>query len=82
MEVSITQFRRELFDLMNLAMKGEPVFVIHKGSRFRVVPEQPLGNRFSRITSLQVINPDSQSLDDGMLQEEMERGWQQDWAAL
>lgn len=82
MEVTITQFRRELFHLMNLAMKGEPVFVVHKSNRFRIVPEQPLGGRFSRVTPLQVINSDSKGLDGGVLQEEMERAWQHDWAEL
>jgi prevent-host-death family protein len=38
MEVSITQFRREVFKLVNRALQGEPLSITHKGQRFRMVP--------------------------------------------
>jgi prevent-host-death family protein len=39
MEVSITQFRRRIFDLVNQAMDGKEVWVMHKGRRFKVTSE-------------------------------------------
>jgi len=82
MEVSITQFRRELFALVNKAMEGGEVWVSHKGQRFRIAPDGKPGSRLSRITPLEVINPDAQELGDSALREEMARAWEKDWATL
>jgi prevent-host-death family protein len=86
MEVSITQFRRNIFDLINQAMDGEEVWVMHKGRRFKVVPEMKPGSRLSRITPLAVINPANDAAStkpsDRSLQEEMVRAWERDWSDL
>jgi hypothetical protein len=86
MEVSITQFRRNIFDLVNQAMDGKEVWVLHKGNRFKLVPELRPGNRLSRITPLAVINPatapGSTKRSDRSLQEEMVRAWERDWSDL
>ena len=42
MEVPITQFRREIFDLANRALEGETITVAYKGKRLRIVPDEPL----------------------------------------
>jgi antitoxin (DNA-binding transcriptional repressor) of toxin-antitoxin stability system len=81
MEVSITQFRRDLFALVNRAFEGEEVWVAHRGHRFRIAPDRPSGSRLSRLTALEVIDPQSR-LDDSSLQEEMERAWTRDWDEL
>jgi len=85
MEVSITQFRRQIFDLVNVAMDGGEVWVVHKGRRFKVAPEDKPGSRLSRITSLDIVNPefaDLADLRDPHLQQEMELAWESDWAGL
>jgi antitoxin (DNA-binding transcriptional repressor) of toxin-antitoxin stability system len=86
MEVSITQFRRDIFALVNQAMDGKEVWVIHKGRRFKVVPEIRPGSRLSRITPLEVINPStaagSRKRNNQSLQEEMVRAWERDWSTL
>jgi antitoxin (DNA-binding transcriptional repressor) of toxin-antitoxin stability system len=82
MEVSITQFRRDLFALVNRALEGEEVWVAHRGRRFRIAPDRPSGSRLSRLTPLEVIDPQSPRLDDSSLQEEMERAWTRDWDEL
>lgn len=86
MEVSITEFRRNLFALVKQAMDGKEVWVTHKGSRFRVVPEGTPGSRFNRITPLAVINPPttaaSTKRSDRSLQEEMLQAWERDWSDL
>jgi prevent-host-death family protein len=82
MEVSITQFRRELFELVGLAMKGEPVFITHKGKRFRIVPENQPADRFNRITALQVVNPQAGDLDDAAMKKEISQAIEKDWADL
>ena len=82
MEVSITKFRREMFELVNQAMRGQDVSVVYKGRRLRIVPDEPGGSKLSRITPLQVISPGVTALDDPDLKEEMERALEQDWKAL
>jgi hypothetical protein len=85
MEVSITQFRRDIFALVSQAMEGKDIWVIHKGQRFKVVPEIQPGSRLSRITPLEVINPStpaSGKRSDQSLQEEMVRAWERDWSTL
>ena len=81
MEVSISQFRRELFSLVEAALKGEPLSFVHKGVHFKVVPETQT-DRLSRLTPLQVINPKFSDLQTDRLREEMEEAWQEDWSAL
>lgn len=82
MEVSITQFRRELFDLVNQAMEGVEVSVVYKGQRLKIVPEMPSGSKLDRITPLQVMRPGVKSLEDPELKEEMERKLEEDWETL
>lgn len=82
MEVSITKFRREMFDLVNQAMAGADVRVVHKGKRFRIVPEGKPGSRLSRITPLEVLNPKSPANVESDLLKEMTRAWEKDWADL
>jgi antitoxin (DNA-binding transcriptional repressor) of toxin-antitoxin stability system len=81
MEVSITQFRRDLFDLVDRAMSGAEVWVVHNGRRFKIAPENPPGSRLSRITPLEVLNPESPGIEKS-LRDEMERAWQDDWSTL
>lgn len=82
MEVTITQFRRDIFDLVNQAMEGGELWVTHKGRRFRLSPEKAPGSRLSRITPLEVIYPESSEPSGPSLQEEMARAWEKDWSTL
>ena len=81
MEVSIAQFRRELFDLIDRAMSGAEVWVVHRGRRFKIAPENPPGSRLDRITPLDLINSESPGLENS-LREEIVRAWQDDWSTL
>jgi antitoxin (DNA-binding transcriptional repressor) of toxin-antitoxin stability system len=81
MQVSISQFRRDMFALVNRAIHGEQVSVMHKGQRIRLVPESP-GSRLDRITPLQIINPEPDGIENTNLLEEMEQAWERDWADL
>lgn len=81
MEVTITQFRHDLFDLVTQAMNGNEVWVSYKGRRFRVVPEDSPKSRLERLTPLDVITPDSDDAE-ALLQKEMQLAWEQDWSQL
>jgi hypothetical protein len=86
MEVPITQFRREIFDLMNQAMTGGEIWVTHKGMRFRIAPEGQATGRLSKITPLEILNPQAPDLNDPALKAEMmaemEKAWESDWSVL
>lgn len=79
MEVSITQFRRELFSLVNQALEGGEVWFTHKGRRIKIVPEGKPVSRLSRITRMDVINYAEGGLENTGLLEEMTRAWEADW---
>jgi antitoxin (DNA-binding transcriptional repressor) of toxin-antitoxin stability system len=76
MEVTITQFRRELFDLVNQAMAGAEVWVTHKGRRFKIEPEKPKGSKLARLTKRDYINYD---VPEDALRKEMFAAIQKDW---
>jgi hypothetical protein len=83
MEISITQFRRDLFAIVNQAMEGSEVWVAHKGRRFKLTPDKISTSRLSRITPLEVINPETPELSgDDALQKEMVEAWESDWSTL
>ena len=79
MEVPITQFRREMFALVNRALEGETITVAYKGKRLRIVPEIDPKTRFDRLTPLQIINPEFPNLEDVDMLPEMQREWEKDW---
>jgi antitoxin (DNA-binding transcriptional repressor) of toxin-antitoxin stability system len=82
MEVPITQFRREMFALVNRALEGETITVAYKGKRLRIVPEAEPKSRFHLLTPLQVINPDYPDLDDADMKAEIQAEMEADWKNL
>ena len=81
MDVSITQFRKNIFALMNQAIDGAEIWVVHKGSRFQIVPEKKSGSKLSRLTPLQIINAEPLELTT-QEKEDMRRAWEADWSTL
>ncbi|MBV9760231.1 MAG: hypothetical protein JO340_06695 [Acidobacteriaceae bacterium] len=75
-----TQLRKELFTTLDKAAAGEPLEVTHKGTIFRVVPEQA-GSKLSRLTPRKtlLVSPESIADSDPELLAEMEAEWGQDW---
>jgi antitoxin (DNA-binding transcriptional repressor) of toxin-antitoxin stability system len=80
MPVTITKFRRNLFQFADQALKGEPVEFTHKGVVFKVVPETPM-SKLSRLTRETVVVPGA-SLDTSDLLKEMEAEWEKDWSEI
>ena len=79
MEVPITQFRREVFTLVNKALDGAEVWVSHKGRRLKLVPEGQPASRLSRITPMEIVNHAEGGLENTGLLDEMTRAWEADW---
>ena len=82
MDVPITQFRRDIFELANRALDGETVTVSYKGKRLRLVPEVEAGSRWEKITPLQIINPASSELDEEKMKAAMWAEIEADWDEL
>lgn len=78
MEVPISQFRRNLFSLVETALDGKEVWVRHKGKRLRLVPEQQAADKLSRITPLEIIVDDAR-LSDESWKDSMRKVWERKW---
>ena len=82
MEVTLNQFRRHLFQLVERALEGEPLIVKYRGHRIRFAPEPRTHPGLEALTPLQIVNPIAPELNDPTWKEEMLREWQSDWAEL
>ena len=81
MEVTITQFRRNLFNLVEQAMSGTEVHVTHKGKGFTIKPDRADHDRLSRLTPMNIIVGDLEGASE-QLMKEMEAEWEKDWDDL
>jgi antitoxin (DNA-binding transcriptional repressor) of toxin-antitoxin stability system len=94
MEVPITQFRREIFSLVNQALDGSEVWITHKGHRLKIVPEGRPASRLSRIAPMEILNPEVlhmarsaayaafQAEEEAEPMAEMKKAWESDWFVL
>jgi prevent-host-death family protein len=80
MRCTATQLRKELFTALDKAATGEPLEVTHKGTTFRIVPEQT-GSKLSRMKRRHalLVPPESIIDSDPELLAEMEAEWEEDW---
>jgi hypothetical protein len=82
MTATITQFRKDLFHLADLALKGEAVEFTYRGVVFKVTPEkkQP---KIERLTGQAVLAQNADlALAEKELLAEMEAAWTKDWSEL
>jgi hypothetical protein len=86
MDVPISQFRRDLFELAGRALGGESIAMVYKGQRLRLIPDVDPITRFDRLTPMRIVNPNMPDLDDPVAKAEMlaemEKAWEEDWAEL
>ena len=84
MKVPISDFRKNLFQLVDKALSGDVVEVTHKGKTIRLVPEAQ-GSKLDRLTPTRIFNPSFSGKDHqasrGLLAE-MQREWEKDWSDL
>ncbi|MGA2589288.1 MAG: type II toxin-antitoxin system prevent-host-death family antitoxin [Bryobacteraceae bacterium] len=85
MKVTISDFRKNLFKLVDQALDGEDVEVVHRGRTIRLVSEIR-GSKLDRLTPAEIFNPDlseeEQARASRELFAEIEREWEKDWAEL
>ena len=58
------------------------MLVAYGGLRFRIVPEQPKGDKLSRITPMDLPNADGPGLEDESWKEELRLEWEKDWESI
>ncbi len=57
MKVTITEFRKDLFNLVEKVLAGESVEFVHRGTTVRLVVPENRYSKLDRLTPLQVTNP-------------------------
>jgi len=79
---AITQFRKELFQLADQALNGEPVQFVYRGVVFSVTPESRK-SKLDKLVGQPVLAPgvDLEQASKELLAE-MEAEWKQDWSEL
>ena len=78
MNITATNLRRDLFQVMERAKEGEEVVITHKGAQFRLVPEQPV-SKLDRITPVEDFHTDVTDEDWERIKLEMQAEWEAKW---
>ncbi len=82
MAATITQFRKELFQMADQALKGESVEFLYRGVVFKVTPEKKQ-SKLENLVGQPVLAPGADLASAGKeLQVEMESEWMSDWSRL
>jgi antitoxin (DNA-binding transcriptional repressor) of toxin-antitoxin stability system len=82
-ETNATEFRRNLFQMMDRALRGELVEITWRGSKLRLTPP-PGGSKLSRAVRRHALQVDPASIveSDSKLMAEFNRAWKRDDHAL
>jgi antitoxin (DNA-binding transcriptional repressor) of toxin-antitoxin stability system len=86
MKVTITEFRRNLFKLVEKVIAGESVEFVHQGTTIRLVVPEGRSSKLDRLTPREITNPamtEKQSrAAERKMQAEMLAEMEKDWAEL
>jgi len=87
MKVTITEFRKNLFKLVEKVIAGESVEFVHQGTTIRlVVPEGSNSSKLDRLTPRQIANPEMSEKDHQAAQRQMQAEMlteiEKDWAEI
>ncbi|MDQ2773869.1 MAG: hypothetical protein M3Y57_02920 [Acidobacteriota bacterium] len=80
MTVTTTEFRKNVFQLLESAINGEAVDVLHKGRTIRLVPEgQP--SKLSRLRKRNILVGSAEDVDQALesLNEQNQKDWELKW---
>jgi len=79
MELTATDFRKNLFQILDRALRGEAIEIAYKGSKIRLTPPQG-GSKLARAVrrNTLLVPFDSIVESDPELVAELEKGWRRD----
>lgn len=82
MTLTSTEFRKNLFQLVERVLQGEMVEIVHKGRIVRLVPEEKPG-KMSRLVQRDTIHgtPEDLARAQQELDDEMRTACEDKWAA-
>ncbi len=80
MTISATEFRKNLFQLVERALNGELIEIVHKNRAIRLAPTQPI-SKLSRLVQRDTLNCTPEKFDETVRaqDDEMRRHWEQKW---
>jgi prevent-host-death family protein len=85
MTVSISDFRKNLFKLVDRALEGDLIEIVHKGETIRLLTK-PQVSKLDRLTPAQIFNPAISDEDHAQADREMlasmQTEWEKDWSGL
>ena len=86
MKVTITEFRKNLFKLVERVLAGETVEFVHQGVTIRLVLPENRSTKLDRLTPRQITNPEMTDQQhraaERKLQAEMLAEMEKDWEEL
>jgi antitoxin (DNA-binding transcriptional repressor) of toxin-antitoxin stability system len=79
MALTATDLRKNLFQVLDRALRGEAVEVVYKGSKLRLTP-MPGGSKLARAVRRDalMVPPESIVESDTGLMDELEKKWKRD----
>ena len=86
MRVTITEFRKNLFKLVERVIAGDSVEFVHNGVTIRLVLPEVRSSKLDRLTPRQITNPgmteEEHRAAERRMQTEMLAEMERDWAEL
>ena len=86
MKVTITEFRNNLFKLVEKVIAGESVEFVHQGTTIRLVVPEGRPSKLDRLTQRQITNPDMTAKEQREVERKMKADMlaemEKDWAEL
>ena len=79
-ELSATEFRRNLFQILDRALKGEPIAVRYRNATIRLTPPPRSESKLGRLRRRNVllVPPDAIVESDKELMAGLEKGWRKE----
>jgi antitoxin (DNA-binding transcriptional repressor) of toxin-antitoxin stability system len=80
MTVTVTDFRKNLFQLVERALNGELIEIVHKNRIIRLAPNEPK-SKISRLVPRDTLRCTPEEFDQATRNQddEMRRQWEQKW---
>ena len=86
MKVTITEFRKNLFRLVERVIAGESVEFTHRGTTIQLVIPEDSSSKLARLTPRQITNPDMTEKQhraaERKMHEEILAEMEKDWAEI
>jgi antitoxin (DNA-binding transcriptional repressor) of toxin-antitoxin stability system len=81
MSVSATDFRKNMFQLMERTLQGEPMELVYKGRVMRLSADQSV-SKLDRLTKQPILNGTPEEVEQSLrdLKDQTVRDWDEKWS--